>query len=173
MIGLKKISPGAHWMGITGIACEKAKKNFSESIKILTVESVSLLDAFISCWNAKYVTNRVRPETAIRAIIDPTWKPYLQTPPFPEYTSGHSVVSASSATILTFYFGDKFSFRDDVEEKYDIPPFTFQSFRQAADEAAISRFYGGIHFMDSIENGITEGNNVGNWVIEKLAKRLK
>ena len=172
MIGLKKISPGAHWMGITGIVCKKADKKFAETMKIFTVQSVTLLDAFISCWDAKYLTNRIRPETAIRAILDPTWKPFLQTPPFPEYTSGHSVISASSATILTFYFGDKFSYTDDVEIKFGIPPATFRSFRQAADQAAISRFYGGIHFMDSIENGVTEGNKVGDWVIERVAKKI-
>ena len=172
MIGLKKISPGAHWMGITGIACKKADKKFAETMKIFTVQSVALLDGFISCWDAKYRTNRIRPETAIRAILDPTWKPFLQTPPFPEYTSGHSVISASSATILTFYFGDKFSYIDDVEKKFGIPPTTFQSFRQAADQAAISRFYGGIHFMDAIDNGVIEGNKVGDWVIENVAKKI-
>ena len=173
MIGLKKISPGAHWMGITGIACEKAKKTFSQTMEIFTVESVGLLDAFISCWQTKYKTNRIRPETAIRAILNEKWKPFLQTPPFPEYTSGHSVASAYSATILTHYFGNNFNFRDDVEAEFHIPPKTFKSFRQAADEAAISRFYGGIHYMDAIENGIKQGDNVGNWVIQKVGKIIR
>ncbi len=173
MIGLKKISPGAHWMGITGIACKKAKKNFSETMKIFTIESIGLLDAFISCWQTKYSTNRIRPETAIRAILDPNWKPLLQTPPFPEYTSGHSVVSACSATILSHYFGDNFKFKDDVELKFGIPPKNFTSFKQAGREAAISRFYGGIHYMDAIENGIKQGDRVGNWVLKKVAKAIK
>ena len=168
LIGLKKISPGAHWMGITGIACEKAKKTFSQTMEIFTVESVGLLDAFLSCWQTKYKTNRIRPETAIRAILNEKWRPFLQTPPFPEYTSGHSVASAISATILTYYFGDNFTFKDNVEAEFNIPPKTFKSFRQAADEAAISRFYGGIHYMDAIENGIKQGDNVGNWVLEKV-----
>ena len=173
MIGLKKISPGAHWMGIAGIACKMAKKSFSETMKIFTVESIGLLDANITCWHTKYSTNRIRPETAIRAILDPKWKPLLQTPPFPEYTSGHSVISACSATILTHYFGDDFKFKDDVEVEFGIPAKNFTSFNQAAKEAAISRFYGGIHFMDAIDNGIKQGNEVGNWVLEKVEKTIK
>ncbi|MET4082744.1 hypothetical protein ABIB40_002708 [Pedobacter sp. UYP30] len=172
MIGLKKISPGAHWMGIAGIACKIDKKSFSETMKIFTVESVGLLDAFITCWHTKFATNRIRPETAIRAILNPNWKPLLQTPPFPEYTSGHSVVSVCSATILTHYFGDNFKFKDDIEASFGIPPATFSSFNQAAKQAAISRFYGGIHFMDAIDQGIKQGADVGNWVLEKVAKRL-
>ncbi|MGF7083074.1 hypothetical protein, partial [Mucilaginibacter sp. UYCu711] len=106
LIGLKKISPGAHWMGITDIACTRNKTNFSKTIEVNTVVAIGLMDCFICCWEDKYRTNRIRPETAIRQYIDPNWKPLLQTPPFPEYISGHSVVSTTSAVILTHYFGD-------------------------------------------------------------------
>jgi len=169
LIGLKKISPGAHWMGITGIACRKANKTFSQTMEIFMVESVGLLDSFISCWQAKYQTNRIRPETAIRAIIDPDWKPFLQTPPFPEYPSGHSVISSSSAVILNHYFGNDFGFNDDVEVKFGIPPKQFRSFEQAANEAGISRFYGGIHFEDAIQNGLVQGGQIGSYVLQKMA----
>ncbi len=172
MIGLKKISPGAHWMGITGIACKKAKKTFLESMQIYTVEAIGLTDAFITCWQTKYTTNRIRPETAIRMVLDTKWEPLLQTPPFPEYTSGHSVVSLTSAVILSHYFGEDFSFIDTMEVKYGIPEKKFDSFMQAAEEAAISRFYGGIHFMDAIENGMIQGKNVGNWVVENVASKI-
>jgi len=168
MIGIKKISPGAHWLGITGIACEKAKKSFDESMEIFTSVSVGLMDAFISCWDEKYRSNRIRPETAIRKYKDVEWQPLLQTPPFPEYPSGHSVVSASSSVILTHYFGDNFSFTDNVEVNYGLPARTFTSFTQAAEEAAISRFYGGIHFMDAIDNGLAQGKQVGQLAVEKL-----
>jgi PAP2 superfamily len=170
MIGLKKISPGAHWLGITGIACEKAKKNFSDAMQIYTLVSVSLMDAFICCWDEKYRSNRIRPETAIRKYIDPTWYPLLQTPPFPEYTSGHSTISAASSVILTYYLGPSFSFRDSVEDKYGLQPRSFTSFQQAADEAAISRFYGGIHYMDANTNGKEQGRLVGEWVLRKMLK---
>ncbi|MDQ2721477.1 MAG: vanadium-dependent haloperoxidase [Bacteroidota bacterium] len=168
MLGLKKISPGAHWLGITGIACEKANKNFNESMQIYTLVSEGLMDAFICCWDEKYRSNRIRPETAIRKYIDPTWVPMLQTPPFPEYLSGHSVISSSSAVILTHFFGEHFSFTDSVEVAYGLSPRHFQSFKEAAAEAAISRFYGGIHFMDAIDNGVKQGAEVGNWVLSKF-----
>ena len=170
MVGIKKISPGAHWLGITGIACEKAKKDFDESMQVYTVVSVGLMDAFICCWDEKFRSNRIRPETAIRKYLDATWSPLLQTPPFPEYVSGHSTISATSATLLTHYFGDHFNYTDNVELKYGLPARSFNSFQEAAIEAGISRFYGGIHFMDAIDNGRSQGLIVGNWVLNKLKK---
>lgn len=168
--GFKKISPGAHWLGITGIACLDANKGFNESMQIFTSVSIGLMDAFICCWDEKYRSNRIRPETAIRRYIDPTWQPLLQTPPFPEYLSGHSVISAASAVILEHYFGDNFSYKDSVEVSYGLPSRNFNSFHQAAAEAGISRFYGGIHFMDAIVEGQKQGIKVGAWVIKKLGK---
>ncbi|MEJ7589722.1 MAG: vanadium-dependent haloperoxidase [Ferruginibacter sp.] len=168
--GFKKISPGAHWLGITGIACVDGKKNFNESMQIYTSVCVGLMDAFISCWDEKYRSNRIRPETAIRKLIDPQWVPLLQTPPFPEYLSGHSYISSASAIILTHYFGENFSYTDRVEVPYGLPPRAFKSFRQAAEEAAISRFYGGIHFMDAIVEGQRLGIKVGSLVLQKLGK---
>src|ERR1051325_463548 len=106
LIGLKKISPGAHWLGITGIVCQQTKTRFSKAMEIHTVVSIGLMDSFMCCWDEKYRSNRIRPETAIRKYIDPNWKPLLQTPPFPEYLSGHSCISSTSAVILTSYFGD-------------------------------------------------------------------
>jgi hypothetical protein len=169
MLGLKKISPGAHWLGITGIACEKAQKSFEEAMQIYTMVAIGLTDAFISCWDEKFRSNRIRPETAIRKYIDPSWQPLLQTPPFPEYLSGHSVISSSSATILSHFFGNHFSYTDSVEVSYGLPARHFTSFHEAAKEAAISRFYGGIHFMDAINNGLIQGQQIGEWVITKAA----
>ncbi|CAN5150465.1 hypothetical protein BH11BAC5_BH11BAC5_43820 [soil metagenome] len=168
MYGIKKISPGAHWMGIAGIACAKANKSFEETLQVYTSVSIGLMDAFICCWDEKYRSNRIRPETAIRKLIDPTWEPLLQTPPFPEYVSGHSVASAASSVILTHYFGDHFAYRDSVEVSYGLPARSFNSFKEAANEAAISRFYGGIHFMDAITNGLQQGTKVGELVLQKL-----
>jgi Dehydratase family/PAP2 superfamily len=166
--GVKKISPGAHWLGITGIACLNGNKDFDETMQIYTSVSIGLMDAFICCWDEKYRSNRVRPETAIRKYIDAQWTPLLQTPPFPEYLSGHSVISSASAIILTHYFGDNFSYTDSVEITYGLPSRAFKSFQQAAEEAAISRFYGGIHFMDAITNGQQQGTKVGEWVLQKI-----
>ena len=167
-IGVKKISPGGHWIGITGIAAEKAKLSFSETAYIHALVGMSLHDSFVSCWKAKYETNRVRPETVINQKVDNSWKPLLQTPPFPEYTSGHSVISSASAEILTAYFGDNFSFLDTSEVYFGLPERQFSSFYQAADEASISRLYGGIHFRDAIENGIAQGKKIGRHILDKI-----
>ena len=97
----------------------------------------------------------------------------LQTPPFPEYTSGHSVVSSSAATLLTKLFGENFSFSDSSEEEYGLPTRNFPSFHAAAKEAAISRFYGGIHYMPAIVNGQDEGYAIGEFFAEKLQTQIK
>lgn len=171
LVGLKKISPGAHWMGIAGTAAVKAKKNFNESMQVSVLVAMGLMDGFIACWDEKYRSNRIRPETAIRQYIDPNWKPLLQTPPFPEYLSGHSVISGASAQILTHLFGENFSFIDSVEVSYGLPPREFSSFHQAAIEAGISRFYGGIHFRDAIDNGREQGIKVGENLIRRVLER--
>ena len=168
LFGLKKISPGAHWLGITGIACKQSKIDFSKAFKIHTMVAMGLMDGFISCWDEKYRSNRIRPETAIRMLRNPNWKPLLQTPPFPEYPSGHSTISATSATILTHFFGENYKYFDTVEERFGLPARTFTSFKSAAEEAAISRLYGGIHYRDGVEKGLKQGFKVGSWVIEKL-----
>ena len=155
-------------MGITGIACEKADIPLQRTILTHALVAFTLHDAFISCWHEKYESDRIRPETTINKYIDPNWRPLLQTPPFPEYTSGHSVASASVSVVLTYLLGDNFSFTDTSEVYFGLPARDFQSFYQAADEAAISRLYGGIHFRDACEAGVTQGRMIGKHVIEKV-----
>ncbi|MCE7066902.1 vanadium-dependent haloperoxidase [Dyadobacter sp. CY326] len=167
-IGFKKISPGGHWMNITGIATSKAGLDLDKGIMVHALAAATLMDAFISCWDEKYRSSRVRPETVITRMIDQKWQPLLQTPPFPEYTSGHSVISTAVSEVLTFLLGDNFAFRDDTEVIFDLPTRDFKSFRQAAEEAAISRLYGGIHYRDAIENGQTQGRQIGQFIVEKL-----
>lgn len=167
-IGVKKISPGGHWIGITGIAAQKEALSFAETAYIHTLVSLTLHDSFVSCWKAKYETNRIRPETVINEKLDASWKPLLQTPPFPEYTSGHSVISSASAEILTGYFGENFEFIDSSEVYFGLPERPFESFFQASEEAAISRLYGGIHFRDAIENGVTQGKKIGKTIWGKI-----
>ena len=165
--GIKKISPGGHWMGITGIACKKQKLPLAKTAYAHALVSVGIADAFISCWSNKYKYNRVRPVTAIKKLIDRNWAPLLQTPPFPEYTSGHSVISTAAATILTHLFGENFSFTDNTEQEFGLPARKFNSFAEASKEAAISRLYGGIHFRDAIENGVKEGEQIGKFVVNR------
>ena len=167
--GTKKISPGGHWMGIAGIACKKTKSSLSKTVLVHTLLAVTMHDAFVACWDEKYRSHRVRPETVINQLFDPLWRPLLQTPPFPEYVSGHSVVSSASAALLTQIFGTKCAFTDDTETEFGLPKRKFTSFQQAADQACISRFYGGIHYMDAIEQGKWQGHTVGEWAIKKLS----
>jgi hypothetical protein len=171
LVGMKKISPGAHWMGIAGLACETDKASFGKTLQVHTVLAMGLMDAFLCCWDEKYRSNRIRPETAIRKYIDPNWKPFLQTPPFPEYLSGHSTISSTAAVILSHYFGENFRYDDTVEERFGLKSRSFNSFKQAAEEAGISRFYGGIHFMDAITNGQKQGQLIGSHVVKKLKLR--
>lgn len=168
MFATKKITPGAHWIGITKIATKKADIDFDATVHAYTKSSVAMFDAFISCWDEKYRSNLIRPESLINQNIDENWEPILQTPPFPEYVSGHSVVSGSAATVLTSIFGDNFSFLDDTELPYGLPVRSFESFNKAAQEAAVSRLYGGIHYRAAIDEGLDQGINIGNWVIQNL-----
>lgn len=167
-MGIKKISPGGHWMGITGIACKKAAISLDSAIFIHTMVATTLHDSFISCWNEKYRSDRIRPEAAINKYLDPEWRPLLQTPPFPEYTSGHSVVSSSVAVVLTYLLGDNFSFTDTSEIVFGLPERHFKSFNEAASEAALSRLYGGIHFRDACEQGLIQGRGVGEFILHNL-----
>lgn len=169
MYSIKKISPGGHWIGIAGVVIRQKKQNLIEALHTYSLVSVAIFDGFIAAWDEKYRSNYIRPVTAIQKEMMPTWEPLLQTPPFPEYPSAHSVVSMASATVLTRLYGDNFSYTDDVEEPFGLAPRSFHSFVEAASEAAISRMYGGIHFREAIENGKDLGRNVGNNVLKKLA----
>jgi len=168
MFAKKKNTPDAHWINITKIALKKSNSNFETTVFAYTKTSIGIFESFISCWDEKYRSNAVRPETFINKNIDENWKPQLQTPPFPEYTSGHSVVSSCSSIILTTIFGDNFSYVDDSETYFGLPKRPFKSFKQAAAEASISRLYGGIHYRAAIENGVVQGTNIANFINNKL-----
>lgn len=168
MFATKKITPGAHWIGITKIASRKSNADVNKTVYAYTKASIAMVDAFISCWDEKYRSNLIRPETLINEHIDENWVPILQTPPFPEYTSGHSVVSGAAATTLTDIFGDNFAFDDDTEVPYGLPVRSFTSFKQAADEAAISRMYGGIHYRKAVDVGVKQGRDLGKFVVDNL-----
>ena len=171
MFATKKISPGGHWMGIVGIASRDANANLMESADAYARTAIALADGFLSAWDEKYRSNVIRPETVINAYLDERWVPLLQTPPFPEYPSGHSVISTAAATVLAQVYGASFAFIDSAEVEYGLPARTFPSFQAAAAEAAISRLYGGIHFRPAIEDGIVMGRKVGTLVNARLTTR--
>lgn len=168
--GLKKISPGGHWMSITGIVCSVKNFTMQHTVQAHALVALAIADGFISCWDEKYRSNRIRPESFINEHIDRNWLPMIQTPPFPEYTSGHSVASNAAATILTRLIGDHVQFTDNTQLEFGSTERTFKSFYDAAAEASISRLYGGIHFRDAIENGVTQGKEIAQWVLGKFGK---
>ena len=168
MYATKKFSPPGHWMNIVGIAAQKAGADFGKTVTAYTETSMALFDGFIACWKAKYKTNTIRPETVINKFIDPDWQPYIQTPPFPSYVSGHSVISAASAEVMTHHFGDNFAYTDTSQLEFGIPNRSFRSFREAALEASWSRLYGGIHFRSDLEKGAEVGKQIGEYIIRRL-----
>jgi hypothetical protein len=171
MFATKKFSPAGHWMNVVGIAADKAKSDFNTTVYAYTKSSIALFDGFISCWEEKFRSNVIRPETVINKYFDPEWRPYIQTPPFPSYTSGHSVISGSVAEVMTDIFGDNFNYTDTSETEFGIPERSFTSFRQAALEASWSRMYGGIHYRFDLENGNKEGIEVGKIIVDRLRMR--
>ncbi len=168
MYFLQKISPGGHWVHIALQSLDAEDMSLMQGAMVMAGVSLTLHDAFIACWTEKYKSNYIRPETVIKEYIDKDWEPILQTPAFPEYPSGHSVASASAATFLSSIVGQDYHFIDSTEVPYGLPSREFNSFREASNEAAISRLYGGIHFMPAIDNGITMGNQVGELILNNI-----
>jgi hypothetical protein len=157
-------TPPGHMMAIlTQIVREQALP-LDAAAEAYARLGIALADSFISCWQTKFATNVVRPVTYIREVIDPAWAPPVTTPPFPEYTSGHSVQSAAAAAVLTGLFGEDFAFTDHTHDPLDYLPRSFSSFADMAGEAAISRLYGGIHYRSAIEVGLEQGACIGERV---------
>jgi PAP2 superfamily len=153
-------TPPGHWIQIAFQIFGKEATPIDREVDLLARLSVGMADAFISCWTTKYEFDLIRPVTYIRANIDPAFTPILITPPFPEYPSGHSTQSAAAAEVLTKFFGEHYAFEDASHVRDGLPPRKFMSFRAAADEAGISRLYGGIHFRTAIERGLDQGRCV-------------
>lgn len=168
MFGNKKITPGGHWMGIAAIA---AKQTNADAVKVAqgyAMTAIALYDAFISCWDEKYRSSVVRPVTVINEWKDKGWSTLLQTPPFPEYPSGHSAITAAASTVLAYMYGDHFSFQDTSDLRYIGMQRHFNSFQEAAAEASISRVYGGIHYRSGVDAGANQGKKIGSFIIEKI-----
>lgn len=170
MFGNKKITPGGHWMGIAAIAAKQTKANPVKVAETYALTSIALYDAFIACWDEKYRSNVIRPITVINDWFEKGWTSFLQTPPFPEYTSGHSTITASASTVLAKMYGDNFAFNDTSDLRYIGMQRKFNSFQEAAAEASISRVYGGIHYRSGVEAGAAQGKKVGALIVERLLR---
>jgi len=160
-----KISPGGHWLMINKQACMQKNIAAIKTSLAYTLTAIAIFDGFINCWDEKFKTNLVRPVTVINSTIDENWEPFIQTPPFPEFTSGHAVISNAAAEVLTGLFGDNFSFTDSTEILFGLKPRTFSSFYDAAAESSISRVYGGIHYPTTAAISKKQGKQIGAHVL--------
>lgn len=156
-------TPPGHWITIAQIVLEDMDADAVTRAETLARLGIGLADAMIACWEAKYAFDLLRPVTYIRAHIDPAFTPLLITPPFPEYPSGHSTLSGAAAQVLTALFGPERAFVDTTHVEDGLPARAFANFWQAADEAGLSRFYGGIHFPAAITRGLEQGRCVAAW----------
>jgi hypothetical protein len=156
-------SPPGHSISILSQVTTMLDLSLARAAEAYAKVGIAVAEAFIACWNTKYRDNLLRPVTYIRNLIDPAWTPLLVTPPFPEYTSGHSVQSGAAAQVLTDLFGDV-AFVDRTHDRRGLPARSFRSFHEAAEEAGLSRLYGGIHFRAAIERGLEQGRCIGRHV---------
>jgi hypothetical protein len=169
MFATKKFSPPGHWMNIVGIGAKAANADFNTTVAAYAQTAIALFDAFISCWDEKYRSNYIRPETVInKEFPNENWQPYIQTPPFPSYTSGHATNSAAAAEVMTKWFGDNLAFTDTSLLEFGIKNRQLASFRAAAQEAAMSRLYGGIHFRFDNDEGAKAGKKLGEFIVSRL-----
>ncbi|MFN0201931.1 MAG: vanadium-dependent haloperoxidase, partial [Bacteroidia bacterium] len=160
-------TPPGHWLRISHQMINEMDLGLDNAAEIYMLVGLCVGDAFISCWDAKYRENLLRPVTYIRENIDPNWNTYISTPPFPEYTSGHSVCSGAAAEILTNKLGN-IPFTDASNTFLGIAPRSFASFNDAAEEAAFSRLYGGIHYREGIVLGVQQGRIVAQTVLNRI-----
>jgi len=157
------LTPPGHWFAILNQLATENEWTLDLTCEAYAKLGVAVGESFISCWRAKYVHNLLRPVTCLRALFNPTWTSPIGTPPFPEYTSGHSVQSAAAAQVLTDMFGHM-PFDDHTHDASGLATRSFSSFFDAANEAAISRLYGGIHFRSAIDDGVQQGICIGEKV---------
>lgn len=161
-------TPAGHWMFVIDQICEQNNLSFETKVKLLSLTGIGMADAFIQCWKTKYDINLLRPKTYIREYIaDDSWEPLVITPPFPEYTSGHSVISTCASRIIYEIVGD-ISYEDNTHARIGLQKRTFKNVLEAAKEARDSRLYGGMHYPMANQKGYEQGDCVADHVIDKL-----
>jgi len=157
-------TPPGHWIFIANDLLEEEGAEVERRAEVMATLGMALADAFIACWASKFEHDTLRPVTYIKAHIDKTWEPLLITPPFPEFPSGHSTQSGAAEVVLARHFGADFAFVDRTHEDEGFDARPFASFHAAAEEAGMSRLYGGIHFRPAIVKGLDQGRAVGDFV---------
>jgi membrane-associated phospholipid phosphatase len=164
-------TPPGHWIAIVSQIARNDDLSLAAVAEAYARVGIAVHEAFIACWHTKYFYNLQRPVTYINNIIAADWRPYIVTPGFPSYTSGHSTQSSATAHVLTAMFGIK-RFTDTTHTDHGLLPpqelRTFDSFDTAAAEAAVSRLYGGIHFAFDNEDGLTSGQCIGRAITDRV-----
>ena len=164
-------TPGFHWVSVVNQMIARRNLNADAAAELYTLTSIAIADAFIGCWREKYKSLVLRPVTYTQRVFDPKWVTLFATPPFPEYPSGHSTLSAAASHVLSRVLGDTIPFVDSTQVDIGFAPRPFKSFSAARDEVAISRVYGGIHYVRSVMDGLAQGECIGERVMTRLKTR--
>jgi membrane-associated phospholipid phosphatase len=160
-------TPVGHWIAIASQMVAAHGLSAEDAARLMVLTAVAQADAFIASWGYKYRFNLLRPRTYIRAVLDSTWEPLIPNPPFPEYPSGHSTQSAAAATVIAAVLGDV-PFEDSTSVSLGHTVRRFESFSVAAQEAGMSRVYGGIHYPMANLAGRTLGQCIGAKTVERV-----
>lgn len=166
-------TPGFHWVSVANQMVSQRDQRADQAVELYALMSMSIADAFIGCWKEKYRSNVVRPVTYVQRVFDRNYQTAFPTPPFPEYTSGHSVQSGAAVAVLERLVGDTISFIDSTQVDVGQAPRPFASFRAARDEVAVSRLYGGVHYLPAIVDGVTQGSCIGERVLALRTRTSK
>lgn len=168
----KTFTPPGHGVSIALQILKKENFSLEKAAEVFCKVGIAASDAFIACWKCKYDFNILRPVTYINTVIDPKWKAFLENPPFPEFTSGHASVSSAIAIVLSDCFGYNYAFTDDSHHGRGLEARSYDNFWDYAQEAALSRLYGGIHYRNSNEQGLINGKKIGKAVCALPIKKI-
>ncbi|MEO7522073.1 MAG: vanadium-dependent haloperoxidase, partial [Gemmatimonas sp.] len=166
-------TPGFHWISVVNLMVARHGLSAERAVEAYALTSLAIADAFIGCWREKYRSNVVRPVTYVQRVFDKNFQTLIPSPPFPEYTSGHSVQSAAAVEILIALLGDTVAFIDSTQTDIGQPPRAFASLRAALDEVAISRVYAGVHYFPAVVFGVQQGQCIGRTVLRRLSTRKR
>jgi hypothetical protein len=164
-------TPAFHWVSVLQQMVARHHMRADQAVEAFALTTIAMQDAFIGCWKEKYRSYVVRPVTYVQRVWDKNYQTVFPTPPFPEYSSGHSVISGAAVEILAKVVGDSISYVDSTQADIGHAPRAFANFTAARNEVAISRVYGGIHYMQAVIDGVKQGQCIGQRVLQRVLTR--